>query len=108
MYLDLDLRRRDAEAALQRSATQNRLLQRENRRLRAQLAGEDEWAEEQLAADLLWCQQYLRGEAPPSELEAHVAVRDSHFDEEAGIAEMVANSEKRLARELMPPPPACA
>ena len=109
LQCQLEKRKRcDAEAALQRSATQNRVLLRENRCLRAELAGEDEWAEEQLAADLLWCEQYLRGEAPPSELEAHAAVRDARWDEEAAIAEQRANSEKRRARELMPPPPARA
>mmetsp|Transcript_34497 Transcript_34497/g.90757 ORF Transcript_34497/g.90757 Transcript_34497/m.90757 type:complete len:213 (-) Transcript_34497:92-730(-) len=96
--------RAEAAAALQRSAEENRRLTRENRRLRAELAGEDEWAEEKLARDLEWCEQYL-GSQNPSEESAQASVRDAAWDEEAAEAEQAAHSERRQSRATMPPPP---
>ena len=68
--------RAEAAAALQRSEDENLRLVKENRRLRALLAGEDEDAEEKLAADLEWCEQYLRSQYPSAE-ETVATVRDA-------------------------------
>ena len=103
-YETAETRRQTAETALLASAAENRRLSREVRNLRALLAGEAVDAKEKLAADLEWCEAYLRGETLTAE-EAVAAVRDKAWDTASAEAEMIAHSQTRQARALMPPPP---